>query len=167
MTMSDATRQTVISTTQAAMAAPHTSSNGHFIRHFLEMIAAMIVGMIVLGGVVSGVLALLGHSNLLHYAALRALLMATYMTVGMSLWMRHRGHGWPRISEMAGAMVGPFVSLLVPFWVGFISSGGLLAGGHISMLPFMLSVMLLRRDEYSQDHGQHSKKRVAADAAEA
>jgi len=141
---------------ELAAVVPDRASNGRFIRHFLEMLAAMIVGMAVFGGIVSGVFALLGHSNLLHYAALRALLMATYMTVGMLLWMRHRGHNWFRIREMAGAMFAPFILLLIPFWAGLISSGGLLAGGHLSMLPFMLGVMLRNREEYSQDHRQHS-----------
>ncbi len=164
--LTDVNRQTATSIGEIP-GAPHGGSNGRFIRHFLEMIAAMIVGMVVLGGLVSGIFALLGHSNLVHYAALRAILMATNMTVGMSLWMRYRGHNWPRIQEMAGAMFAPFILLLVPFWAGLISGGALLAGGHLLMLPSMLGVMLLRRDEYSQDHGQHSKKRVAADAAEA
>jgi hypothetical protein len=141
---------------EVAAGATHRSSNGQFVRHFVEMIVAMIVGMAALGGLVSGVLALLGHSGPIQYVELRALLMAAYMTVGMSLWMRHRGHDWPRISEMAGAMFGPFVLLLGPFWAGFISSGGLLAGGHVLMLPFMLGVMLLHREEYSQDHRQHA-----------
>jgi hypothetical protein len=143
-------------TTDVAADMPHQASNGQFIRHFLEMVAAMVVGMAVLGAAVSGILALLGHSNLTHYVGLRAMLMATYMSVGMAFWMRHRGHRWPRIGEMAGAMYGPFLVLIVPFWVGMIPGAALLAGGHLLMLPFMLGVMLLRREEYSQDHRLHA-----------
>jgi hypothetical protein len=98
------------------------------------MVAAMIVGMAALGGRVSGVLALIGQSNLLQRVEVRALVMATCMTVGMSLWMRHRGHSWPPIGEMAGAMFAPFVLLFVPFWTGFIPGSGVLAGGHVLML---------------------------------
>jgi flagellar biosynthetic protein FliP len=124
----------------------------NFVHHFLQMLVAMLVGMAVLGGLVSGIFAALGHSNLSHYAALRAMLMATYMSVGMSAWMRYRGHTWARVGEMAGAMFAPFLVLLVPFWSGLISGGALLICGHVLMLPCMLAAMLYRRDEYSQDH---------------
>jgi TRAP-type C4-dicarboxylate transport system permease small subunit len=74
-------------------AARGTTATGHyFARHFFEMLIAMILGMAVLGLLFSGILRLLGHDNLLHYAALRALFMATNMSIGMSLWMRRRGH---------------------------------------------------------------------------
>jgi hypothetical protein len=128
----------------------------HFIRHFLEMIVAMLIGMAVLGVTVSSILALLGHASLYHYAALRALLMASYMTIGMGLWMRHRGHSWARIREMGAAMFAPFLVLLVPFWLGFISGAVLLAAGHLLMLVTMLGAMLYRRAEYSQDHRTHA-----------
>jgi hypothetical protein len=128
-----------------------------FIRHSFEMLIAMLVGMAVLGGLVSLLFALLGHGNLFHYAALRALLMATYMTVGMSVWMRYRGHEWTRIREMGTAMFAPFLILLLPFWSGAISGGLLLVGGHLLMLPAMLGAMLLHRDEYSVDHRHHAQ----------
>jgi hypothetical protein len=67
------------------------------------------------------------------------------------------------IGEMSGAMFAPFVLLLAPFWVGLISAGGLLGGGHVLMLPFMLGVMLLRWDEYSQHHMRHARKSRAAE----
>jgi hypothetical protein len=134
-----------------------THPNRTFLRHFLEMIAAMLIGMAVLGVIVSSIFALVGHANLYHYTALRALLMATYMAVGMSLWMRHRGCAWPLLGEMAAAMYAPFLVLLVPFWTGVISGGVLLAAGHLLMLPAMLAVMLLRREEYSRDHRQHAR----------
>ena len=130
---------------------------GHcFVRHFFEMLIAMLVGMAVLGLLFSGVLRLVGHDNVLHYVALRALFMATNMSIGMGVWMRRRGHSWAPIAEMAGAMYAPFVVLLVPFWTGLVSSGVLLAGGHLLMIPAMLGAMLYRREEYSQDHRRHS-----------
>lgn len=136
------------------------ASGPNFLRHLFEMLVAMIVGMVVLGGLVSAMFALLGHANLFHYAALRAILMATYMTIGMSVWMRYRGHNWQRVGEMAAAMFAPFLVLLVPFWVGLISGGVLLVGGHLLMLPCMVAAMLYRHAEYSQDHGRHGQSPV-------
>jgi hypothetical protein len=132
-----------------------------FLRHLFEMLVAMVVGMVVLGALVSAAFALLGHANLFHYAALRALVMASNMTVGMSVWMRYRGHNWPRVTEMAGAMFAPFLVLLVPFWTAVISGGVLLVGGHLLMLPCMVGVMLYRHEEYSQDHRRHEHTSVA------
>jgi hypothetical protein len=152
----------------AATLAPLTTStqshgaSGHiFFRHLLEMIGAMIAGMVVLGAVVSLIFALLGHSNLFHYVTLRALLMATYMTVGMSVYMCYRGHSWPRVWEMAGAMYAPFLLLMVPFWLGLVSGAVFLVGGHILMLPCMVGAMLYRRTEYSEDHRHHSSSPAA------
>ncbi len=45
-----------------------------------------------------------------------ALVMATNMTVGMTVWMRYRAHGWPAVGEMAAAMYAPFLLLLIPVW---------------------------------------------------
>ncbi|HET9779063.1 MAG TPA: nitroreductase/quinone reductase family protein [Propionibacteriaceae bacterium] len=131
-------------------------STSHFVRHFLEMVVAMIVGMAVLGALVSLIFRLLGHANLLHFAGLRALLMTTYMIVGMSLWMRHRGHNWTRITEMSAAMALPLALLIGPFWAGLIFPRTLLVAMHALMLPFMLVAMLLRRNEYAQDHRHHA-----------
>ena len=115
----------------------------------------MIVGMAVLAPVWVGMFALLGHSSLLEHADLHALVMATDMTIGMSLWMRHRGHGRASIGEMAAAMYLPFLVLFVPYWAGVVSAGTMLTGGHVLMVPCMVGVMLRRRDEYSQHHSQH------------
>jgi hypothetical protein len=67
--------------------------------HFLEMVAVMLLSMAVLGAAASGIFALLGHANLLHYAALRGGQMTIYLVVGMGLWMRLRltvGRAWWR-----------------------------------------------------------------------
>lgn len=133
-----------------------TGSWSAFARHFVEMIAAMVVGMAVLGGLVSLVLWLLGQGDLLDPVPARAIAMATNMSVGMGLWMRHRGHGWSRIAEMSAAMYAPFLVLLAPYEAGLIAQGPVMGGGHLLMLLFMLAVMLPRYAEYSQDHRAHS-----------
>ncbi len=126
-----------------------------FVRHYLEMVAAMVAGMVVLGGLVTLVCALTGHSDLLEHAGARAPIMATNMTVGMSLWMRHRGHDWAATAEMAGAMYVPLGVLLVPFWAGALAGGALMGAMHVLMLPAMWLVMLRRRGEYTRDHHAH------------
>lgn len=132
------------------------SATYNFWRHFLEMVIAMLVGMAVLGGAVSGIFSLLGHSSLLHYAGLRALLMEGYMIIGMAVWMRHRGHGTRSVVEMGTAMLIPYLLLIGPFEAGLISRAGLLIGEHALMLPAMVLAMLHRHDEYSRDHRDHA-----------
>lgn len=124
---------------------------GHlrFAGHFVEMVVAMLAGMVALGPLWS--LALPGLSA---YPAADVLVMATNMSVGMALWMRIRRHSWPRIAEMSAAMYVPFVVLLVPYWLGAISAGVLMMGGHLLMLPAMLAAMLWRRGDYYH-HGHH------------
>ena len=74
------------------------------------------------------------------------------MTIGMSLWMRLRGHSWSSIAEISAAMYIPFIILFVPFWAGLLSGHLVMIGGHILMLPAMVAAMLLRRDEYTGSH---------------
>jgi peptidoglycan/LPS O-acetylase OafA/YrhL len=151
------------------IAVPHQgrvdTSKRRFFQHYLEMIAVMLVAMLALGGVVSLVFGLLGHSNLLHYAGLRAFVMTANMTIGMTIWMRFRGHGWASTVEMDGAMVLPIVLLIGPYWAGVLSAGALLAAMHALMLPFMFVVMLRRYNEYAQDHRSHSTGHVATSNA--
>jgi len=135
-------------------AAGHTSTH-NFIRHFVEMVVAMIAGMVILGAALSLVFALVGHANPVHYAGLRALVMTTNMTIGMSLWMRYRGHDWTNTGEMAGAMFLPFVGLIGPYETGLVSGGEFLVVMHVLMLPCMLIVMFRRWDEYAQRHQRH------------
>jgi hypothetical protein len=151
-------------TTPARSAAPHHAAAAaeparppggtrRFVLHFVEMVVAMAVGMVVLQPVWSLGLGALGQSHLLDRPEPMALVMATDMTVAMSVWMRYRGHGWPSIVEMGAAMYLPFLVLFVPLWAGLISDHGLMVGGHALMLPAMVVAMLLRRDEYA--HGHH------------
>ena len=105
------------------------------------MVIAMLAGMLGLGTVIN---ALPGGSALFHPPVLSALVMATNMTIGMSLWMRFRRHSWRSIAEMSAAMYFPFIILFVPFWTGLLSGHLVMIGGHILMLPAMVAAMLLR-----------------------
>jgi hypothetical protein len=121
----------------------------HFLRHLAEMVIAMLAGMLGLGTVIN---ALPGRSALFHPPVLSALVMATNMTIGMSLWMRFRRHSRRSIAEMSAAMYIPFIILFVPFWAALLSGHLVMIGGHILMLPAMVAAMLLRRDEYTGSH---------------
>jgi hypothetical protein len=121
----------------------------HFGRHFVEMVIAMWIGMLVGGGAVSF---LFGRYDLLQRPDVSALVMATNMTIGMSLWMLYRKHSWPSIAEMGAAMYLPFIVLLLPYWLGQVPGNTIMMGGHALMLPAMLAAMLRRRNEYTRHH---------------
>jgi hypothetical protein len=112
------------------------------------MVVAMFVGMAVLGAAGAGVEALTGFGFPAspEFAAFK---MAFDMSVGMVVWMRYRGHGWPATLEMVGAMFAPAVVLAPLSWLGVISGDVLMIATHVLMLPLMLVVMLRRRAEYS------------------
>lgn len=129
---------------------------GEFWRHYAEMVAAMVVGMMVLGMAVRLILGLLGRSELLDPIEVRALLMATNMTIGMVVLMRWRGHGWAAVAEMGAVMYLSFALLLFPFWAGVLSEQAVMMGGHLLMLPLMLLAMLRRRGEYLHRHPRHT-----------
>jgi hypothetical protein len=146
--------------------AAATTSRRRFFHHYLEMVVVMLVSMAVLGGLISGFLALAGHSGLKDLSdGLRAFVMTINMVIGMTVWMRFRGHGWAATLEMDGAMVLPIVLLIGPYWAGGISGGALLGVMHALMLPFMLAVMLRRYDEYARDHRSHRTGHVATRSA--
>ncbi len=132
-----------------------TTSKRRFLRHYLEMVVVMMVSMAVLGALISGILAVLGHSNLRHLAGLRAFVMTINMGIGMTVWMRLRGHGWPSTLEMDEAMILPFVLLIGPYWTGLLSGGALIGVEHLLMLLFMFLIMLRRYDEYAHVHRRH------------
>jgi uncharacterized Tic20 family protein len=153
----------VMSTLTIEQHASARTERRTLVRHFLEMVAAMIVGMAVLGGVVRMIFWASGHSDLwVDHVGLRAPVMAVNMTVGMSAWMRYRGHRWDAIAEMAAAMLLPFVVLIGPFLAGVVSGGALLGWMHVLMLPAMAVAMRRRRDEYSRDHRVHASAAPAA-----
>lgn len=133
-----------------------TTSKRAFARHFVEMLLAMVAGMAMLGALVTLLLVALGCSNLLDvHVDLHGIIMATNMSIGMGLWMRHRGHDREQIGQMTAAMYLPFVVLLVPYWTGLLGGSTYLAGAHVLMLPAMLGIMLRHRDVYAIDHGAH------------
>ncbi len=134
-------------------AARRRTERQNLVRHFIEMVLAMVVGMAVLGGMVQLICAASGYSgSFLEHPGLRAPLMAMNMTVGMAVWMRHRGHGWAPITEMSAAMFVPIAVLIGPFWAGALSGEGLQGAMHVLMVPAMVIALLHRRDEYAQDH---------------
>ena len=110
--------------------------------HYGEMIAAMVVGMMVFYPLLTWVLDRLGRGDLLDAAIPTALVMATSMTLGMSIWMAIRRHSWHFILEMGVAMYLSFVVLFPTYWAGLLSGDGLLIAGHIVMLPAMAAVIL-------------------------
>jgi flagellar biosynthetic protein FliP len=120
-----------------------------FVRHFVEMVVAMILGMAVLGGLVYGLLSLVGLGDAEIRPEVELFVMALNMSVGMGLWMRHRGHRWSSILEMCGAMFIPFLALFPLLWLDAISVDAMYGWGHVLMLPAMLGVMLRRRHEYA------------------
>jgi hypothetical protein len=128
---------------------------GRFIRHYLEMLVAMAVGMAALTPLWSLSLAPVGV-ELADHTPLYAMVMATNMSAGMGAWMRWRGHGWRSIGEMSAAMYVPFAVMLVPYWLGAVTTDGVMLAGHLLMLPAMLIAMLTRRDEYTRAHHAQS-----------
>ena len=138
----------------------HPSTGGGstrtFLRHLLEMVLAMVAGMVILGGLVRIAALVLDHPGIYEHASVRAFIMTVNMTVGMSFWMRHRGHGAMQIAEMSAAMFVPLAILIYPFWAGVLTRGALMGGMHVLMIPAMVGVILCRRDVYMQDHRAHS-----------
>jgi hypothetical protein len=113
--------------------------------HLGEMAIAMVVGMLLLGPLWDAAGTPLGIGAALARPEVAALVMATNMTVGMSVWMRYRGHHWRGVGEMAAAMYVPFLLLFVPYWAGLLDADGLLLGGHLLMVPAMVLVAMRHR----------------------
>jgi hypothetical protein len=113
----------IVNVQVAAHRSAHGRSRRSFWWHFLEMVVVMLLSMAIFGAAVSAVFALLGHGNVLHFAALRGFLMTIYMVVGMGLWMRHRRHGWASVLEMSAVMVVPYALLVGPFTAGLLAKG--------------------------------------------
>src|SRR5690349_15059177 len=64
------------------------AERARFVRHYVEMVLAMFAGMLVLGLAVSAFCTAIGHGTLLDdHVGVRAPIMATNMTVGMTVWM--------------------------------------------------------------------------------
>jgi hypothetical protein len=120
-----------------------------FVRHYLEMVAAMFVGMALFAPVGALIFSWLGAAALLERPDVSALMMATTMTLGMTLWMRYRRHSWASTLEMGAVMYLSFAVVLVPFWLGVFDREAVMIAGHVLMLVGMLVSMLRRRAEMS------------------
>jgi hypothetical protein len=124
-----------------------------FWRHVLEMTIAMMLGMCILGAAFRGIhLAVFGtglDNAWRHHTELAVFAMTFNMTLPMVLLMRYRGHTWARCWEMAAAMFGVALVVLVVFWVGVIPASVALPLEMALMLPAMIGVMASRFDEYA------------------
>ena len=134
------------------------ASTRHFLRHYAEMVLAMVLGMIVLGAPIELILQAAGsgsHEIQRDAPAVMLFGMAVIMTVPMVAWMAYRGHGRRANAEMAASMLVPGIGVIGLLAAGVITDvGELIVLEHIVMLPSMLAVMLLRREEYSS-HAHH------------
>lgn len=117
------------------------------------MVVAMMVGMIAAGAIFGTALAATGSSIeeiRLGQPELFLLVMAAAMGVPMIAWMRHRGHGWSRSAEMAGAMFVPPLALMACYRLGGLSNEPRCPLACAAMIPTMVLVMLFRLDEYTR-----------------
>ncbi|MDG4810215.1 hypothetical protein O7634_25970 [Micromonospora sp. WMMD1120] len=127
--------------------AARPSNRRRLLWHLGEMALAMVAGMLLLGPLCDTVGGALGLAAALARPDVAALVMATTMTVGMTVWMRYRAHRWRGVGEMAAAMYVPFLLLLVPYEVGLLDGDTLLLGGHLLMVPAMVLVAVRHRHE--------------------
>ncbi|MGK5740869.1 hypothetical protein [Micromonospora sp. URMC 103] len=135
-------------THQTARPAPRAAGGvTPLLRHLGEMALAMIAGMLLLDPVWSIVAGASGRAATLDRPDVAALVMATDMTVGMTVWMRHRRHPTAACAEMAAAMYVPFLLLLVPYWTGLLPGDAVLLGGHLLMVPAMVVAALRHRHD--------------------
>jgi uncharacterized membrane protein len=63
--------------------------------------------------------------------------------------MAYHRHGWRPILEMAAAMVIPTLGATLLHLAGIIPAAAVMSVGHLTMIPAMLAVMLLRFDHYA------------------
>ncbi|MEV4495947.1 hypothetical protein AB0J84_09600 [Micromonospora arborensis] len=138
---------TAAPTTAAPTTAAPTSSRRRLLWHLGEMALAMVAGMLLLESLWELAGTALGVGDALARPEVAALVMATNMTIGMTVVMRYRAHRWRAVGEMAAAMYVPFLLLLVPFRAGLIDAEALLLGGHLLMIPAMVLVAVRHRHE--------------------
>ncbi|SCF10845.1 hypothetical protein GA0070607_5628 [Micromonospora coriariae] len=119
----------------------------HLLRHLAEMALAMVAGMLLLGPLWDAAGVTLGLAGPLGRPEVAALVMATDMTIGMTVWMRYRAHRWLAVGEMAAAMYVPFLLLFAPMWAGLLDADAMLLGGHLLMVPAMVLVAVRHRHE--------------------
>jgi hypothetical protein len=133
----------------AAVTAARRHRRRKLVVHYVEMVIAMAVGMFALHPVWSFLLGLAGWSSAMHSPEFMAMVMATNMTIGMTAWMRFRGHGWRPCAEMGAAMYLPFLALFPFMWAGLLGADGMLLWGHVLMLFAMAGAMAIRPHEYA------------------
>ncbi|MEV6376663.1 hypothetical protein [Micromonospora musae] len=131
----------------SATAPGRAGGVAHLLRHLGEMALAMIAGMLLLAPVWSLVAEPSGLAGLLDRPEVAALVMATNMTAGMTVWMRYRRHSWSACAGMAAAMYVPFLMLLAPYRAGLLDGEAMMLGGHLLMVPAMVLVALRHRHE--------------------
>ncbi|MFF4874494.1 hypothetical protein [Micromonospora sp. NPDC000668] len=137
---------------------PATTAAGRSRRllwHLAEMALAMVAGMLLLAPWWDLAGAALGLAGPLDRPEVAALVMATNMTVGMTVWMRYRAHRWSAVGEMAAAMYVPFLLLFAPMWAGLLDADAMLLGGHLLMVPAMVLVAVRHRHEASAPVRRH------------
>ncbi|TDB77463.1 hypothetical protein E1165_03920 [Micromonospora sp. KC723] len=115
------------------------------LRHLVGMALAMVAGMLLLEPLWQAAGAALEFSDVLARPAVAALVMATDMSIGMAVWMWHRGHRARATAEMVAAMYVPYLLLFVPFAAGLLDGSALLLGGHLLMVPAMVVVAVRHR----------------------
>ncbi len=121
-----------------------------FTGHFGLMLAAMYLGMFTLYPAYSFLAGRAGYADpTSELPLLSAVVMAVAMTLPMTALMLHHRHGWRPITEMAAAMVIPTLAAALLHLAGTISAGAVMSVGHVTMIPAMLAVMLLRFDHYA------------------
>jgi len=141
---------------------PHLAGWLPFIRHYIEMVLAMAIGMVALMPLEMWAIQAAGAPRLLARVEVMTLVMATDMALAMGAWMAYRRHGWRDITEMSAAMYLPFIIFFPATLTGLMTSGAMMAAGHVLMLAAMLAVMLWRGDHYGRPH----PARPAAHAAQ-
>ncbi|MEU8018021.1 hypothetical protein AB0B74_18885 [Micromonospora parva] len=139
----------------APTSAAAARSRRRLLWHLGEMALAMVAGMLLLGPLWELAGTALGVGGTLARPEAAALVMATNMTVGMTVVMRYRAHRWLAAGEMAAAMYVPFLLLLVPFRAGLIGADAMVLGGHLLMIPAMVLVALRHRHETSAPVRRH------------
>ncbi|SCG44825.1 hypothetical protein [Micromonospora halophytica] len=145
-----------MSETLAVPSSPPTDRPGRrLLRHLIGMTVAMVAGMVLLDPLWRTAGTLLDFSALLARPEVAALVMATDMSIGMAVWMWHRGHPARATAEMVAAMYLPYLLLLVPFVTGLLDGDALLLGGHLLMVPAMVVVAVRHRHAHPAPPPRH------------
>ncbi|MFF5174529.1 hypothetical protein ACFY3U_18100 [Micromonospora sp. NPDC000089] len=144
--------------TETMLAAPPAGvdrTHRRLLRHLAEMTVAMIAGMVLLGPIWRLAADAAGLADRLDQPVTAALLMATDMSIGMTVVMWHRGHGRRATAEMVAAMYLPFLLLLGPYAAGVVGGPGLMLGGHLLMAPAMVLVAVRHRHHHPTPPARH------------